>query len=187
MINILMDVNKAILERRTIHMFESKTVSEEIILQAITAANQAPCHKLTFPWRFYSVSMEKRNEILNLVIELKSKLGSLDEKSKNIIRQKYLNPSHLLIASQIIHQDENTKREDYAACSCAIQNLSLSLTSHGVFTKWSTGSVTNNLKVYKILNLSPQKEEIIGFIWIGYGKNLSKIARPSIDKIYKLI
>jgi len=79
------------------------------------------------------------------------------------------------------------KKEDYAACSCAIQNLSLSLTSSGVFTKWSTGAITRNPEIYNISEIDSKKEEIIGFIWIGYGKELPKISRPLISQIYKKI
>jgi len=182
-----MELKKAIFERRTIHLFDSSKVSEEIIEESIIAANQAPCHKLTFPWRFYSIGKEKRNEILKLAIEIKSEKALLDEHSLNLLRKKYLNPSHLLIASQVLNIDQVIKKEDYAACSCAIQNLSLSLVSNGVSTKWSTGSLTNNSKVYQITKIDPCLEEIIGFIWVGYGENSSKISRPPLSKIYKNI
>ena len=182
-----MDAKKAILNRRTIHFFENKNVSENIIKDSIEAANQAPCHRFTFPWRFYSVSLKKRMQILDLAIEIKSKNKQIDKNTKNIIREKFLNPSHLLITSQCLNKELTIQKEDYAACSCAIQNLAISLTSDGVFSKWSTGSITKNPKTYEIANIDRQKEEIIGFIWIGYGKNLPEITRPLIDQIYKEI
>ena len=179
-----MDAKKAIFNRRTIHFFEDKKVSEHIIRDSIEAANQAPCHRLTFPWRFYSVSHKKRMQILDLALEIKSKKKQIDE---NIIKKKYLNPSHLLITSQILNKEQTIQKEDYAACSCAIQNLCISLASDGVYSKWSTGAITKNPKTYKIIGLNTKIEEIIGFIWIGYGKNLPKITRPLIDQIYKEI
>ena len=182
-----MDANKAIFDRRTIHSFEKRKVSELIIRKSLEAANQAPCHRLTFPWRFYSVANKKRIQMLDLAIELKSQKKQLDEKTKNIIRDKFLNPSHFIIASQTLSSDKLTRKEDYAACACAIQNLSISLTTEGVFTKWSTGEITRDPKTYTITEIDPQKEEIIGFIWIGYGIKLPNISRPSIDQIYKEI
>tara|TARA_Y100001933_G_scaffold7239_1_gene6531 strand:+ start:362 stop:910 length:549 start_codon:yes stop_codon:yes gene_type:complete len=182
-----MDVTKAIYQRRTVHLFEKKKINENLILDAINAANQAPCHKLTFPWRFYSVGLKKRIEILDFAITLKSQIRELDDKAKNIIREKFLNPSHLLIASQILNDDKFTQKEDYAACSCAIQNLSISLASNGISTKWSTGEITRCSEIYDILNLDSINEEIIGFIWIGYGKKLANIKRPFVSQIYKVI
>ena len=182
-----MDEASAIFRRRTVHSFEKKKVSEEIIVNGIKAANQAPCHRLTFPWRFYSVGADKRNLILDLAIKIKSKNKKIDDKSRSIISEKYLNPSHLLFASQILNDDKLIRKEDYAACSCAIQNLSISLAIDGVFSKWSTGSITKHIKTYEIANINSNEEEIIGFIWIGYGKVLPKIKRPLIDQIYKKI
>ena len=182
-----MDAKKAILKRRTIHFFENKKVSKNIIKDAIEAANQAPCHRFTFPWRFYSVSLKKRMQILDLAIEIKLKKKQIDENAEKIIKEKYLNPSHLLIASQILNKNLNIQKEDYAACSCAIQNLLISLASDGVFSKWSTGAITKNPKTYEIIDINSKIEEIIGFIWIGYGKNPPEITRPLIDQIYKEI
>ena len=182
-----METKKAIFKRRTIHFFDKKKVSETIIENAIEAANQAPCHRLTFPWRFYSVGSKKRNKILELALDIKFKNQNIDDKSKNLFSKKYLDPSHLLLASQTLNDDELIKKEDYAACSCAIQNLSLSLTTSGIFTKWSTGAITRSPEIYNIAEIDSKKEEIIGFIWIGYGKELPKISRPLISKIYKKI
>ena len=87
----------------------------------------------------------------------------------------------------MLNKEPAIQKEDYAACSCAIQNLSISLASEGVFSKWSTGAITKNTKTYEIVGLNSKIEEIIGFIWIGYGKNLPQITRPPIDQIYKEI
>ena len=182
-----MDTLEAILTRRTIHSFEKRKVSEEIILKGLEAANHAPCHKLTFPWRFYSIGLKKRNKILELAIDLKSKDNALGDKSKNIIKEKYLNPSHLLIATQILAKDKFTQKEDYAACCCSIQNMAIFFSSLGINVKWSTGLITRNLKIYEIVDINSYIEEIIGFIWIGYGEKPLEISRPPIREIYKQI
>tara|TARA_B100000459_G_C8543821_1_gene186232 strand:+ start:192 stop:740 length:549 start_codon:yes stop_codon:yes gene_type:complete len=180
-----MDAKTAIFERRTIHAFNSKKVDEKLIFDAINAANQAPCHKLTFPWRFYSISSSKRNEILKLAIDIKNSQTLLNENSKKLIRDKFLNPSHLIVSSQILNKDKLIEKEDYAACSCAIQNLAISLASNEVSIKWSTGEIIRSKEIYNILNIDSESEEIIGFIWVGYGKKGPKISRPLINEIYK--
>tara|TARA_B100000965_G_scaffold167902_1_gene140037 strand:- start:2923 stop:3471 length:549 start_codon:yes stop_codon:yes gene_type:complete len=180
-----MDTKTAIFERRTIHAFNSKKVDEKLIFDAINAANQAPCHKLTFPWRFYSISSSKRNEILKLAIDIKNSQTLLNENSKKLIRNKFLNPSHLIVSSQILNKDKLIQKEDYAACSCAIQNLAISLASNEVSIKWSTGEIIRSKEIYNILNIDSESEEIIGFIWVGYGKKGPKISRPLINEIYK--
>ena len=111
--------------------------------------------------------------------------NQVDDFNLKKIKDKILNPSHLLIATQVCSENQVQKLEDYAACACAIQNLSLSLVADGVGYKWSTGKITTDLNTYQIAEIDPRKEEIIGFIWIGYGTEPPLIARPLLNAIYR--
>ena len=181
-----MEIAEAIKKRRTIHIFSKKSVPSEVIEKSIVAANQAPCHRMTFPWRFTSIGIKKREQLFQLQLNLKFGDKSIDQLIVKKIRDKMLNPSHLLIATQICSDDQVQKLEDYAACACAIQNLSLSLIAYDVGCKWSTGKITKDPHTYQIAQIDPNDEEIIGFIWIGYGKNPPLIKRPVISSIYRI-
>ena len=180
-----MELIHAIKKRRTIHLFTNEIVPKKVIQRSIEAANQAPCHRLTFPWRFTSIGQNKRKLLFELQLKLKFGDKRIDEKDKDRIRAKFLNPSHLLIASQLSTDNQIQTLEDYASCACAIQNLSLSLASEGVGSKWSTGKITSHLKTYKLAEINPKEEAIIGFIWIGYGKTPAAISRPSMELIFR--
>ena len=180
-----MEIMQAIRNRRTIHSFSETRVPKEIIERSIDAANQAPSHRMTFPWRFTSIGRKRRELLLEL--QLKIKFGNKPTDQKNIERTKakILRPSHLLIASQVSANNPVQAREDYAACACAIQNLSLSLVANGVGSKWSTGKITTDMRTYEIAEISPSEEEIIGFIWVGYGDIPTPINRPSISSTFR--
>ena len=180
-----MELAQAIKKRRTIHIFSKKIVPREVIEKSIIAANQAPCHRKTFPWRFTSIGIKKREQLYQLQLSLKFGDNAIDELILKKIREKILNPSHLLIASQICTNNQVQKLEDYAACACAIQNLSLSLVADHVGCKWSTGKITTEPKTYRIAEINPSEEEIIGFIWIGYGPKPPLIKRPLVSSIYR--
>ena len=180
-----MEIAKAIKKRRTIHIFSKRSVPNEIIEKSIFAANHAPCHRRTFPWRFTSIGIKKRELLFQLQLTLKFGDNQTDEAALKRIKEKMLNPSHLLIATQICTDNHVQKLEDYAACACAIQNLSLSLASDDVGCKWSTGKITTDPNAYEIAEINPSKEEIIGFIWIGYGAEPPSIKRPLISTIYR--
>ena len=180
-----MDLEKAIKLRRTIHSFSQKKVTENIIERAIELANYAPCHRLTFPWRFTNISRSQRELLAKLAIEIKVGDRTIDTALQAKINSKILDPSHLIVATQIIANDQKNRLEDYAACSCAIQNLLLSLIDEGVGSKWSTGRLTTHEKTYEIVNIDPSLEEIIGFIWVGYGIPPSKINRPTVKSIFR--
>ena len=180
-----MEIDEAIKKRRTFHIFSNRRVPREVIEKSIFAANQAPCHRRTFPWRFTSIGIKKRELLYQLQLTLKFADMKIDESSLKKIKDKMLNPSHLLIATQVCTDNQVQKLEDYAACACAIQNLSLSLVSDDVGCKWSTGKITKDPNTYKIAQINSSEEEIIGFIWIGYGTEPPLIKRPEISSIYR--
>ncbi len=180
-----MEIAEAIKKRRTFHKFSKTRVPKDVIERSILAANYAPCHRRTFPWRFTSLGMNKRELLCKLQLSLNFGERSIDEFNLKKIRDKFLNPSNLLVASQIFTDNQVQKLEDYAACACAIQNLSLSLVGDGVGYKWSTGKITADPKTYQIAEIDSSEEEIIGFIWIGYGTELSSITRPILKTIYR--
>ena len=180
-----MEISEAIKKRRTIHIFSTKSVPSEVIEKSIDAANHAPCHRKTFPWRFTKIGIKKRELLYQLQLTLKFGGEQTNDSNLKKIRDKMLNPSHLLIASQLCTENQVQKQEDYAACACAIQNLSLSLVEHGVGCKWSTGKITKEPETYRIAKINPIEEEIIGFIWIGYGTVPPLIQRPATSIIYR--
>ena len=180
-----MEIAEAIKKRRTLHIFSKKSVPREVIEKSIFAANQAPCHRRSFPWRFTSIGIKKRELLYQLQLTLKFGNKTIDESSLKKIRDKMLNPSHLLIATQVCTDNQVQKLEDYAACACAIQNLSLSLIADDVGCKWSTGKIIKDPNTYQIAQINSNEEEIIGFIWIGYGIEPPLIKRPLISTIYR--
>ena len=95
-----MEIDQAINKRRTIHVFSNKRVPKEVIEKSIVAANHAPCHKRTFPWRFTSLGMNKRELLYQLQMTLKFGDKQVDECIKKKMRDKMLMPSHLLVASR---------------------------------------------------------------------------------------
>ena len=120
-------------------------------------------------------------------VHLTLKFGDnpIKESNSQKIRDKILTPSHLLVATQVRASNSVQKLEDYAACACAIQNLSLSLVGDGVGYKWSTGKITTDPNTYQIAEIDSSQEEIIGFIWIGYGTEPPSITRPLLDTTYR--
>ena len=180
-----MEIAEAIKTRRTIHVFSKKSVPSEVIEKSILAANQAPCHRKTFPWRFTSIGIKKRELLYQLQLNLKFGDKPSDESSLRKLKDKMLNPSHLLIATQVRTENQVQQLEDYAACACAIQNMSLSLVGDGVGCKWSTGKITKDPITYQIAQINPSEEDIIGFIWIGYGTKPPIIKRPLISTIFR--
>ena len=179
-----MDIQQALLNRQTIHTYSTDPISSEAMTDALQAAVCAPNHRLTFPWRFTQVGAQTRARLADLSVSLQER-GASDPLSPRVIesiRSKVLDPAELVVPSLVKHEDAFTAREDYAAVSCAIQNLMLSLTGHGIGTKWSTGKITTQPETYQLLGINPLQEEIVGFIWVGLPNGGQKRpARPPLE------
>ena len=84
-----MEIAEAIKKRRTIHIFSTKSVPNNVIQKSIVAANQAPCHRRTFPWRFTNIGIKKRELLYQLQLTLKFGDKSIDESSLKKIKETY--------------------------------------------------------------------------------------------------
>ena len=163
-----MNTHEAIRTRRTAHRWLSTPVPEDVIQRGLEAAHYAPCHRLTWPWRFTLPGPNAREALLDVGVRLKAAKKGVEvtDAYRQTLVPKLRHPA-LVVASQVLADDAFTREEDYAASSCAIQNLCLSVHADGYYSKWSTGGLTRHADTYQILGIDEKVERIIGFIWIG--------------------
>lgn len=181
-----MDIHEALLSRRTIQRFTSEPLPDGVVDRALKAAIRAPNHKLTNPWRFTRVGPEVRDKLTDLGVRLKSeKKQRFDDKFQQYLREKYGNPAELVVVSQVLDDDDFRRREDYAAIACAIQNFCLSLWGDGVGSKWGTGGMTRHEQTYQWLDIDPDVEEIVGFVWVGMPEETPDPPREPLDEVVR--
>ena len=154
------------------------------VREALSAAHQAPNHKHTWPWRFTHVGPETKQRINELALKMKSANGPLEGPALTLFRQKRIHPQ-LMIVSQTKCEDAMQRREDYAAVSCAIQNFMLALSSRGIGSKWSTGSMTRHPIAYELSQVDAEREEIVGFIWYGVPAKTPSPRRPALEEVLR--
>ncbi len=159
---------ETILARRTAHFYLSDPVDDTIVDTALRCALRAPNHKLTNPWRFVRVGPKTRSELVDITVTIKRENGPISDAQVEKVRAKVGSSPELFVVVQVLDDDEFRRREDYAACACAIQNFSLALWSHGVASKWSTGGATRDRRAYELLQIDPESEEVVGFVFVGY-------------------
>ncbi len=83
-------------------------------------------------------------------------------------------------------EDEQRQQEDYASCSCAIHNFSLSLWSEGIGVKWTTGDVIRHPRFFELLSVNPDTHFIAGLLWYGYPANVPAAqSRKSVEEIFR--
>ena len=176
---------QAILTRRTAHSYKPDPIPPEAMHRAMEAAHHAPCHRRTYPWRFVIVGPKGRELIAQVGVEIKSAARPLSPEEITAVRGKLLAAPQLVVVSQVRSGDPHQSKEDYAACSCAIQNMCVSLSSEGIATKWSTGGIISHPGTYQVSGIDPRGEEIIGFIWVGFAESLPEVRRPPLEAVVR--
>jgi len=184
-----MDVLTAIHTRRTVHSWTDKPVEPATVEEMLSAAHQAPCHRMTWPWRFIVVGQLTRNSLLPTAVRLAAAKAGVDpnEKIGRAVKSKILTPGGLIAVVLRRDDDDFRHRENYAATACAVQNMLLVATSHGLGSKWSTGKLTRQSETAAVLGVDESCEEVVGFVWIGHCARVPTIVRPPLgDHVLQL-
>jgi nitroreductase len=175
-------IDRVIRERRTINNFLPEQPPTETIIEAIDAACWAPNHRQTEPWRFHLLGPESIAAIVDLNARLVA--ASKGEAAGEAKRQRWSEiPGWLAVTCSRIPDDALREQEDYAACSCAIQNLSLSLWSRGIGVKWTTGVVTRHADYFATLGLTADENLSVGLLWYGYPQTVPEQRRRPVDEV----
>jgi nitroreductase len=167
--------------RRTITLFENKPVPRELLLEAIELARWAPNHHVTEPWRFYLLGEFSRLAMVELIrriaiVKKGDKAGAFKAEAAAAV------PGWLVVTCRR-SADEVLQQEDYAACSCAIQNLMLYLWQAGVGCKWATSDVTLDEGLVDLLGIDADKEYAVGIIRYGYPKIVPRQSRSALTAV----
>lgn len=172
--------------RQTVHLFNDAPVDEEAVKRALQAAQLAPCHKFTWPWRFVRAGRATRERLYTVNVALKFPAGA-PERVLPKLTQKLLNPQ-LLVVSQVRSANPVTAKEDYAAVASAIQNFCLSLANDGIGSKWSSGGVLNDPRTAAILGIDPAEQEIVAFVFFGHAaEQRPRPERPPLESLLRVL
>ncbi|QBQ39683.1 nitroreductase family protein [Sphingobacterium psychroaquaticum] len=180
------EVLKAIQYRRTVNQnsFTDKEITKEDILTILEAANAAPTHKRTQPWRF--VVFQKEG-LVRLGAELSRiyKAVTPAEKYTEATEQnmgKKATQSNVAIAIVVNYTGELPEWEELAATACAVQNLWLAAHSIGLGGYWATPGLINHLGGF--LNLE-ENQKCIGLFYLGHHESEPRepARSPIADKI----
>ena len=166
--------------RRTINLYLQTPVPDELVQDAIEAATWAPNHHVTEPWRFYLLGEETVEHCLELCHTIVSAKKGKD--AADFKRRSWSEKPGWLVVTCRRSDDRLREREDYAACSAAVQNLMLYLWSAGIGSKWTTGDITRDPRFSDIVGFDAVEEFVVGLVWYGYPKVTPQQRRSDISQ-----
>jgi nitroreductase len=142
-----MNVTDAIAQRRSIKKFEHRPVTRDEIEFLLDTAVLAPNHHLTQPWRFYVLGPDARRAY-GLALGDRKARKVPDADTANAVRQKTATEYHdlpgLIAVAMVVHENAETREEDYAAVMQAVANITLAAVERGLGTHIRTGAVMDD-------------------------------------------
>jgi nitroreductase len=156
-----------------------------VLQRALVAAQHAPNHKTTWPWRLLLPGRMTREVVFRVGLRLKIAKKGASAGLEDAVRQDLLAPARLVVVVQKVSDDPNRALEDYAACACAVQNLMLSLHADGYASKWSTGANLRDPEALAALGVTPD-ERIVAFVWAGVADIVPNPSARPADRVVVL-
>ncbi|MCS7051977.1 MAG: nitroreductase family protein, partial [Thermomicrobium sp.] len=124
----------ALRSRRSVKAVRPDPVPQELIQQVLEAANWAPNHHLTQPWRFFVLRGEARRALGDVL----ARDPSLSPAKREAIRQKPLR-APVVIAVAVEPDPHRPLLDELCAGAAAVQNLLLAAHALGLGAIWRTG------------------------------------------------
>jgi nitroreductase len=173
-------------QRRSVFpaQYNDQPIDRAVIEQMLEAANWAPTHKKTEPWRFKVLFGEKKDA---LGAFLSQKYQEVDPKPKQVKTKKLQENAQRSAAVIAICMQRDPLQslpewEEIAATAMAVQNIWLCCAEMGIGTYWSSPGIIKYMGDFLDLK---EGERCLGFLYMGYyDEPLPEGVRGSIsDKV----
>ncbi len=147
--------------------YNSEPIADEVISKVLEAANWAPTHRRTEPWRFKVLRGDSKKR---LGVFLSDKYQETEAKPKSVkVKKLRDNPQRaavvILICMQRDPKESVPEWEEIAATAMAVQNMWLMCAELGVGSYWSSPSLIDYIGEFTDLS---DGEKCLGLFYMGY-------------------
>ncbi len=163
-------VQSAIAKRRTIkpERFTGENIKDELIWKMLEAANWAPTHGHTEPWRFVVFADKKKQLLLNFLNEQDDAINGRNEVRNGKRATSFEKTSHIIAI--VCKRGSNPKipeQEELLATAMAVQNMWLMASELGLGGYWSTGGLAYLPQLTTFLGFNADVDFALGFFYVG--------------------
>lgn len=178
----LSEINDLIRSRRTIYpeQFSERKVHKEIILNLLENARWAPTHGLTQPWFFKIFCNEGKKKFVDF--HRQNINEKFNQQKFEKLKSRAERASAIIAVCMKRQETEKIPEiEEVEAVACAVQNMFLTATAHGIAFYWGSGGLTYSEEMKNFLGLK-NKDKCLGFIFLGYpSEKLQKSQRRPVE------
>ncbi len=179
-----MKISELIKKRRSVFpaQYNGKPIEKEAIKQILEAANWAPTHKKTEPWRFKVLQGEVLLQFGEFLAE-KYKVTTEKYsafKEKKILKKFEQSACVIVISMQRDKKERIPEWEEIASTAMAVQNMWLVATHLGIGAYWSSPALKEFAPEF--LDFT-EGEKCLGFFYMGnFDGDLLEGKRTPIDE-----
>lgn len=163
-----LSIREAIVQRRSVKLFNGQPVDRDDLMSILSEATWAPNHKNREPWRFIVAVGEGLTNLQEAIKDFNmTKWKDLSPQALETQMKKLLGPGAVVFV--VVPEDVRQKErlEDYAAASALIQNAQLLAWDRGIGSCWKTPNYIEDPKFRAVLGVQPG-ERIISMLQFGY-------------------
>jgi nitroreductase len=172
----LREFDQLVRERRSVFPahYTGESIDEAIVRDILTHATWAPTHKRTEPWRFTVFMKEGLARLAEMQAECYRKVTEADgsfreERYKGLQTKPFQSACIIAVGMKRDEKKSVSEVEEIGAVFCALQNMYLSATAHGLGCYLSTGGITYFEEAKPLFGLGPE-DRLIGFFHLGVPK-----------------
>lgn len=162
--------------------YNQKPIAAEQIIKILEAANWAPTHKRTEPWRFKVMQGEILVKLGEFLAEkYKTTTEKFSEFQYNKLKENPVKASCIIaICMQRELKESLPEWEEVAATAMAVQNMWLVCTEMNIGAYWSSPGLIKYMHEFLPMN---KGEKCFGFFYMGnYDEPLPSGIRKPIDE-----
>ena len=180
----------AVAGRRTVDLASLKpdAIPAATLRMLLDAANWAPSHGQTEPWRFAVFTGEGRRVLATTLATSLALLKGQQEPDAETLRlqqaRQQLAPVWIAVAAEPALKPSMPLHEEQWAVACAVQNLMLAARAVGIGSKWISNAPSLHPNTARSLGFS-ERSHMMGVLYLGYpaGEWPSGKRRPAADKV----
>jgi len=184
-----MDVFDAIRLRRSVKPLDMKPdpVPRAMLERLLEAANWAPSHRVTEPWRFIVFTGDARIALGETAARTLSPDGELDpshpKQSSTIAKMSHA-PVVIAIVCQPSTLPKVVEHEEIISTAIAAQHIQLGARAMGLGSYWSSGDKIEHPRMAEFLDIAAPAR-CLGFLFVGWPRVEwpEGSRRPIADKV----
>ena len=177
---------KVIKSRRSVmpNQYNDLNVSDEEINLILEAANWAPTHKKTEPWRFKVLKNKTKNDLGKFLADKYKQSNTNFSKFKynNLIEKAKNSSIIILICMQRDPNESIPEWEEIASVSMSVQNMWLMATNLNIGSYWSSPKLISSIDEFTPLS---KGEKCLGIFYMGKydGETIKRDPGPIEKKV----